>query len=117
MAENILKRSRRGAAAPPPVRVVDVPDAPAHLTGEARGMWDEIVTEWAIGADGLPLLRAALESWDLYQAARAQVAQDGPTVTTGEGGMVRQHPAVKTQMDALREFRMCFRQLGLEPPR
>lgn len=78
-------------------------------------MWTSIASEWVLGPDALPLLRAALESWDLYQVCRRQVQKEGPTVTTGEG-MIRQHPAVKVGNDALTQFRQCFRQLGLEPP-
>lgn len=114
MAENIPERPRR--AKPTPVSVVEIPPAPDHLSAEAAGMWREINDEWVLGPDSLPLLRAALESWDLYQRCRREVMKDGPTVSTGNG-MVRQHPAAKVAGDALREFRMCFRQLGLEPPK
>jgi P27 family predicted phage terminase small subunit len=117
MAENIPKRSRRGATAPPPVQAVELPEAPAHLSAEARAMWTDITEEWVLGADGLPLLRAACEQWDAYQAARAVLAAEGPTVTTGEGGMVRAHPAAKVAHDALTQFRLALRQLGLEPLR
>jgi P27 family predicted phage terminase small subunit len=122
MAENIPTRPirKRGAAVPPPVpvlREVKSPEAPAHLSDEARSMWDAIVGEWVLGPDALPLLRAALESWDLFQVCRAEISRDGPTVTNPDSGLMRQHPAVKTMEGALREFRQCFRQLGLEPPK
>lgn len=116
MAENIPIRRKRSQPAPPPVRAVTAPPTPAHLSREASRMWKQINDEWLLGLDALPLLRAALESWDLYQTCRVQVKKEGPTVTTG-GGMIRQHPAVKVGNDALTQFRMCFRQLGLEPPK
>jgi P27 family predicted phage terminase small subunit len=114
MAENLPTRPRQGeqgtATAEGP------PTAPPHLSEEAGAMWRSIVEGWVLGADALPLLRAACEQWDSYQAARAVLAAQGPTVATGDGGMVRVHPAAAVAKDALREFRMCFRQLGLEPP-
>jgi P27 family predicted phage terminase small subunit len=118
MAENIPTRPQRGRSAPlgPQLKEVEIPAAPAHLSDEARSMWDKIAAEWLLGPDALPLLRAALEQWDLYQTARREVAERGATVVNPDSGMVRQHPAVKTATDALREFRMCMRQLGLQPP-
>lgn len=116
MAENIPTRpprSRNSVAGPPRDAP---PKAPAHLTPEAKGMWGAIVDEWVLGPDSLPLLRAGLESWDLYQVCRSQVMQEGATVKTGDG-MIRQHPALKASNDALTQFRQCFRQLGLEPPK
>jgi P27 family predicted phage terminase small subunit len=80
---------------------------------KARKMWRDLNAGWVIGEEGLPLLQAGLEQWDAYQQARAQLAADGPTFTSA--GMIRVHPAAKVATDALREFRMCLRQLGLEP--
>jgi P27 family predicted phage terminase small subunit len=79
-------------------------------------MWRSIVDEWELGPDALPLLRAALEQWDVYQAAREALVTGGPVTVNPESGLVRQHPAAKVMEGALREFRQCFRQLGLEPP-
>lgn len=62
-------------------------------------------------------LRAACEQWDAYQAARAELAEDGPTVVNPKSGLVRQHPAHTIARDSLREFRQLFRQLELEPPK
>lgn len=113
MAENIPTRSLRHG----PKVVPDPPPPPDSLSAESRAIWTPIVAEWLIGPEALPLLRAGLEQWDLYQRARAVVASEGPTVVHPETGNVRAHPAAKLATDALREFRMCFRQLGLEPPK
>lgn len=78
-------------------------------------MWRDVAAEWVVGADAVPLLRAALESWDLYQSHRRAVAKT-PTITS-PSGMVRANPRGKLASDALREFRQCWRQLGLDPPR
>lgn len=78
-------------------------------------MWEAITNEWVIGREAEPLLRAALEWWDAYQAARAVLAEEGPTIETGDD-MVRQHPAAKAARDAYKEFRISLKQLGLQPP-
>ncbi len=112
MADNLPSRPRQP-------RVMSratgrAPAPPKHLRAESKRLWRAIVAEWVLDAAALPLLRAGLEQWDAYQAARAELAKDGPTFKTGD--MIRVHPAAKVATDSLREFRMCFRQLGLEPP-
>lgn len=118
MAENIPARTRRNrnAQPPPPLEAVEAPDPPSHLSEEAAALWRDIVDEWVLGPEALPLLRGALEQWDNYQRCRAQVAQDGPTFTT-ESGMTRAHPAAKLALDSFAAFRMALRQLGLDPPK
>ncbi len=112
MAENIPVRPLAGARSPAQDRP---PRPPKHLSAGAKRMWRAIVAEWVLGPEALPLLQASLESWDLYQKARAQLAADGPTVKSGRG-MIRQHPAAKVANDALTQFRQAFRQLALQPP-
>jgi P27 family predicted phage terminase small subunit len=119
MAANIPQRGRRGTA--PPVErpgalaIEPAPDPPAHLSADAARIWRDVAEAWELGADALPLLRAACEQWDTYQDARAVVARDGCVVAAG--GLMRVHPAAKVAGDALTQFRQCFRQLGLEPPK
>lgn len=84
------------------------------MSREGKQLWGEIVGHWVLGADGLALLRHALEARDQYEVCRAQVAKDGPTFTT-ETGQIRAHPAAKLALDYLSEFRMGLRQLGLQP--
>lgn len=112
MAETLPTRARADVAGP-----AKPAPAPKHLSREAKRMWKSLNAEWVLGADALPLLRAALEQWDAYQSAREQLATDGLTVKNKETGMVHRHPAHGIGRDALREFRQLFRQLGLEPPR
>lgn len=117
MAANIPVHAKRSLAAHNPVAVqaVEPPAPPTHLSKEAQKMWREITGEWVLGGDSLPLLQAALESWDSYQSLRREAAKN-PTFKTKTGN-VRANPAAKMSNDALREFRMCLRQLGLEPPK
>lgn len=114
MAENIPVRPKRSQAAPPPVREVEIPPAPAHLSAEARELWDTTVKEWIIGAPDLAILRGALESWDAFQACRKEVERDGPTFRT-DTGQIRAHPAAKLALDNFGAFRQAMRQLGLQP--
>ena len=94
---------------------IEVPDPPKHLSEEAKGMWRSLAGEWVLGFDALPLLQAAAEQWDAYQSHRQAVLKK-PTFTSKTGN-TRANPAHKMANDALREFRMCLRQLGLEPPK
>jgi P27 family predicted phage terminase small subunit len=110
MAETIPVRSRRDGR-----RTVSAPpNAPRHLSPEGKTLWKDITGQWVLGADGLALLRHALEARDQYEVCRRQVAKDGPTFTT-ESGQIRAHPAAKLSLDFLSEFRMGLRQLGLQP--
>lgn len=112
MAENIPTRPKRSE---PRLQVVEPPAPPAHLTKESGRIWAKINEEWVLGPDSLPLLQAACESWDSYQAHRTTTLAE-PTISS-KSGMVRANPAARMANDALREFRMCLRQLGLEPPK
>jgi phage terminase small subunit len=111
MAENIPGRSRRDlqrtGSAPPE-------KPPAGLSKRARGIWQEITTDWLIDASARPVLRIALEQLDTYDLAQKRLKTEGLTVQNG--GMLRAHPCAKIAQDALGSFRQCFRQLGLEPP-
>ena len=61
------------------------------------------------------ILQGALESHDMYQRCRAEVAATGPTLTNPDTGMVRANPAAKLARDFLSEFRAGLKQLGLQP--
>ena len=112
MAETIPIRPKRNE--PQPIRVVETPRAPKHLSKESRELWNDIVSKWIIGPDGVAILRGALECKDAYEVCRAQVARDGPTFKT-ETGQIRQHPAGKLALDNFAAFRQAMRQLGLDP--
>ena len=112
MAENIAERPRRDS-----VHSVVATEAkpPSGLSKGARGIWQQITTEWVLDASALLLLRAALEQLDVYDMALKQVKKEDLTVQS-ENGMLRAHPAAKVGHDALGSCRQLFRQTGLEPP-
>jgi P27 family predicted phage terminase small subunit len=93
-----------------------LPSPPSHLSARGKRIWREIVAAWVVGPEALPILRAGLESLDLYDMARAQLATEGLTIRHPESGAMRAHPAAAVMKDALSGFRQCFRQLGLQPP-
>src|SRR5690606_17278829 len=114
--ETIPIRPRRTAAEPrrAPLRAVETPPPPAHLSEAAARLWTATVEGWELEAPDLAILQGALESWDAYQTCRAEVERDGPTFRT-ETGQIRAHPAAKLALDNLAAFRQAMRQLGLEP--
>ncbi|CAN5268410.1 hypothetical protein BH23GEM2_BH23GEM2_14880 [soil metagenome] len=117
MAETIPQHRRRtvpSKAEKPAIAAVEVPPAPVHLSAESRQLWQGIVAEWVLAVDALLILRGALESWDSYQAHRA-AAEKQPTFETGTG-QVKANPRARMALDALREFRLSLRALGLAPP-
>jgi phage terminase small subunit len=117
MAANIPTRPKRTRPVPGQQTLQDAPAPapPQHLSPEARAKWTELAREWVLGFDALPLLQAGLEQWDSYQSYRKAAAKK-PTFVSKTGNC-RANPAHKMSLDALREFRMCFRALGLEPPK
>lgn len=86
---------------------------PAGLSDQAAGVWSAVVAEWVLGAEELLVLEGALESWDTYTVARAQVKREGPVVTS-PSGVSKRHPALLVARDSFRDFRDSFRQLGLD---
>lgn len=86
---------------------------PAGLSNQAAGVWSAVVSKWILGAEELLVLQGALESWDAYTVARAQVKREGPVVTS-RSGVSKRHPALLVARDSFRDFRDSFRQLGLD---
>ncbi|MEX1258401.1 MAG: P27 family phage terminase small subunit [Gemmatimonadota bacterium] len=99
-----------------PVETPDPPAPPSSLRGEGAELWRSIVDQWVLGPDGLPLLRAACETWDRYREAEVVLREEGPTVLNPDSGLTCIHPAHQVARDNLREFRQLFRQLHLEVP-
>ncbi len=94
--------SNKGASTPP-----------AGLSDQAAGVWQAVLAEWVLGSEELLVLQGALESWDAYTVARAQVKREGP-VAVSRSGVAKRHPALLVARDSFRDFRESFRQLGLD---
>jgi P27 family predicted phage terminase small subunit len=91
--------------------------APRHLKAATRRWWLAVVTDWTLEEHHVRLLTAAAEAWDRKEQAREQIAREGLTVPTKEGG-ARLHPAVRVETDARLAFARLLRELDLDviPP-
>ena len=87
---------------------------PAHLSREAKALWNEISAEYAIeDAAGRRLLLTACESLDWMRKAEAAVEKDGLTVTDRYGA-IRGHPMLATIRDARAAMLAAIKHLGLD---
>jgi P27 family predicted phage terminase small subunit len=91
------------------------PEPPESLSEESARIWRDVVGQWVLGPDGLPLLQLACESWDRYRSAADLIDAEGLVIATERDSM-KTHPAHQAARDWLDRFRQLFRQLKLEPP-
>lgn len=84
------------------------PNAPAHLSREAKAHWKRICTDYELTADAAILLQSALEAWDRSQEARRIVAEQGMVIEN------RMHPAMTEERLQRASFAQIMRQLGLD---
>lgn len=92
----------------------DVPDPPPGLSEQAKATWRAVLDEWFLSAEELLTFQGALEAWDLYREARAELMDEGPVTVNPESGTRKRNPAALVARDALRDYRDGIRQLGLE---
>jgi P27 family predicted phage terminase small subunit len=90
---------------------------PAHLSPSAAEWWRSRVDRFVLEEHHLRLLRLLCEAWDETQTAREQLAKEGFTVPTRDGGM-RAHPCVAIERDARLAVCRVLRELDLDlaPP-
>jgi P27 family predicted phage terminase small subunit len=90
---------------------------PTHLSSSAAQWWKSTVETYVLSEHHLRLLQLACEAWDQCQAARAQLAREGMTVTRDDGS-IRSHPCVVIERDARLAVARLVRELDLdvEPP-
>ena len=87
--------------------------APEKLSGEARGIWERVVSGWQLDDAGLVLLGLGLEAHDEMRAAQEILALDG-LVVKDRFGVSRQHPAYLILRDSRNSMLKCLRQLNLD---
>jgi len=97
--------------------LTDSPPSPSHLSPSAAEWWRTTVEAYVLHEHHLRLLQLACEAWDRAQEARAQLEDEGLTVTGTEGG-IRPHPCVAIERDARLAVARLVRELDLdaEPP-
>ena len=91
--------------------------APDYLETSTRLWWEAVVSKWDLEDHHIRLLTLAAESWDRGSQAREQIARDGLTTATKDGGL-RAHPAVRIESECRIAFARLLRELDLDldPP-
>jgi len=99
-----------------PIAPDSLPQAPSHLSPSARQWWEIVVRDYILAEHHLRLLQLACEAWDRAQEARAQLEDEGLTVSGAQG--IRPHPCVAIERDARLAVARLVRELDLdvEPP-
>ena len=97
---------------------MNIPKAPKHLTREGKSLWRCILEEYDLEASERALLKVGLENYDRAQKCRAQIDEEGPTITD-PSGRVRAHPALQAEKNAISAYLQAMRLLALneDPPR
>jgi phage terminase small subunit len=99
-----------------PIAPDSLPKPPAHLSPSAAQWWEIVIRDYILAEHHLRLLQLACEAWDRAQEARAQLEDDGLTVTGPSG--VRAHPCIAIEHNARIAVARLVRELDLdtEPP-
>jgi phage terminase small subunit len=88
--------------------------APAHLTAEAAAWFGRLASEYGIEDEaGLLMLRAAMESFDRADQARALIAKQGMT-SMDKYGQRRPHPAIAIERDSRKNLLAFLKALNLD---
>jgi P27 family predicted phage terminase small subunit len=100
-----------------PVPVAPGKAPPAHLRAATRRWWTHLVNEYSFEEPDYPLLEAACVAWDRATQAREAIKRSGAYQET-KSGLVRAHPGIRVEKDALLAFERLLRALNLDiaPP-
>jgi P27 family predicted phage terminase small subunit len=91
--------------------VIDRP--PAHLRAAGRALWSTVTTEYPMNSTAKSILVQACESLDRVRASQAEIRRDGATIAD-RFKQLRQHPALKTEVDARTSLLRCLRLLNFD---
>jgi P27 family predicted phage terminase small subunit len=91
----------------------ETPKAPKHLRLATRRWFEAVAADWELEAHHVRLLQLACEAWDRGQQAREQIARDGLTSPTREGGQ-KLSPLVRIENDCRLAFARLLRELDLD---
>ena len=84
---------------------------PKTLDTETRSMWREINKTHELNYEQMLVLKTALEQYQLYHRARAELEKDGLSVPTPSG--IKAHPAAGIMKSARDGFLLAWKQLGI----
>lgn len=87
--------------------------APAHLSEEMREWWDDVVREYELDGHHLRLLQHACEAWDIAQAARVVLDEEGCTYLD-RFGQPKPRPEAGVWRDGVTLFARLIRELQLD---
>ena len=85
---------------------------PNTLGLESRKLWLVLNRSFKLEHEKMLILKTALEQYDLYLLARAEVSRDGFSVPTAQG--IKTHPAVGAMKTARDGFLAAWRLLGID---
>lgn len=104
---------------PVPAFVRLAPEAPEHLSPEARAEWERVVPEMQrlelLKTVDRASLAAYCECWSRFVEARMTIAVDGMYLRDRDGSPIKKHPAVLILEAASKELRAWAGQFGLTP--
>ena len=91
--------------------------APAHLSEEMAAWWGEVVRDFDLDGHHLRLLQHACEAWDIAQAARVVLDEEGCTYLD-RFGQPKPRPEAGVWRDNASLFARLIRELQLDnaPP-
>ncbi len=91
------------------------PRAPAGLGVPGRRFWGRITGAYGVPDPALDVLEQACRALDRAEECRAVIEAEG-LVVLDRFDQSRAHPLLAAERDARSQFRMLFRELGLEEP-
>lgn len=86
---------------------------PTHLSTASKRWIEHLLARYHFSPGQFQLLVMAAECWDRHKSAAKIARKEGPVVTSPNGCQM-QHPAVKTELQAVQQFSRLLKQLGLD---
>lgn len=87
--------------------------APDHLRPDTGDWWVAVHDDFDLEEHHTRLLTLACEAWDRCGQAREELARDGLTLVTADGGK-KAHPCIAIERDARLAFARLIRELDLD---
>jgi len=86
---------------------------PTGYSPEARRLWDQVVSGWALDAPALPILDQVCRALMRIRQAQATLAGDGITIQD-RFSVIKAHPCVAIERDAQSTFLRAIKALNLD---